>query len=71
MMVGGADGGWGSITGSLRLRRCNEETGRNGAETMEGTGGGAGCCVAEAFGVRFGSGMEGGVLDSRRESMSG
>ena len=53
MMVGGAGGGWGSITGSLRLRRCNEEMRRNGADTMDGIWGGAGCCLAEAFGVRF------------------
>lgn len=66
-IFGGAEGGWGSITGSLRLRRCNEETLRTGADTTEGTGGGAGSGVAEAFGVRFGSGIEGGLLDSRRK----
>lgn len=63
MIFGGEEG---SITGSFRLRRCNEETRRMGADTMEGIGGrigGPGCGVAEAFGVRLGSGMEGGELD--------
>jgi len=39
-IIFGGEDGRGSITGSLRLRRCNEETRGMGADTMEGIGGG-------------------------------